>query len=805
MDNAIRTPAFCTQCRSRCGCVAVVDDGRLTGIEPLPSHPTGDKLCPKGRAAPELVYHPDRLTRPLRRTNPKGAADPGWQPISWEAALDEIANRMLAIKAEHAPEQVAFSVTTPSGSHLSDAIAWIERMVRAYGSPNTIYATEICNWHKDFASRFTYGSDIGTPDFAHTDCVLLWGNNPAVTWLARATEVQRALKRGARMIVVDPRPTAFAKRADQWLQARPGTDQALALGLANLLIEAGAFERAFVETWTNGLLLVRSDTGRFLRQSDLDPAGRSDILYAATADGSLVAYDAARGAWLESDRKPLLRARAEVQGVQGPLACRTAFDIYAAAAAEFPPDRVASVTGVPEADLHNAAAILGSSASVAYYAWNGIGQSVTATQTDRALSLLYALTGSYGRSGGNVPGGAAPFADISGQDLLTSAQRAKALGHPERPLGPPNLGYVTARDVYRAVLTGKPYPVRMLVSFGTNLVVSQPDLDLARRAFEALDFHVHADFFLNATARYADIVLPAATSWEREGLRAGFDGSLAGLRCVQLRPAVIAPVGEARSDIDIVLSLASRLGLADVMFGCDADRGHDAVLAPVSGRDRGRDLGDTRGPRPTKRQRRRARLSHAHTPHRGLLRAPAGARLHACPVAPCGRRSGRHSEIPAAARLGEDRRLLPQPAPQHRLLTPPDARSAPRNTALRRGRARYRRRRLGLHHHRAWPGRRPRQAGTGPCRRHRLWPARLVGRRAARQPLRRAPPLGRQHQPRDRHVRGRSRQRLHSAQVLLVRGRPPRPGGPARCRQIAPLARAAAEQRITSSGATYRS
>jgi anaerobic selenocysteine-containing dehydrogenase len=168
----------------------VVHDGRLTAIAPMPGHPTGEKLCPKGRAAPELVYHKDRLTVPLRRTAPKGAADPGWQPIEWDAALDEIASRMRAIKTQYGPEQVAFSVTTPSGAHISDSISWIERLIRAFGSPNTIYATEICNWHKDFATRFTFGHDIGIPDFAHTDCVLLWGNNPSATWLARAVEVQ---------------------------------------------------------------------------------------------------------------------------------------------------------------------------------------------------------------------------------------------------------------------------------------------------------------------------------------------------------------------------------------------------------------------------------------------------------------------------------------------------------------------------------------------------------------------------------------------------------------------------------------
>ena len=135
MAQVERIAAFCTQCRSRCGCTAVVEDGRLSGIEPLPDHPTGDKLCPKGRAAPELVYHKDRLTTPLRRTNPKGAADPGWQPIDWNTALDEIATRLGTIARTHGPEQVAFSATTPSGSHIQDSIAWIERLVRCLRQP----------------------------------------------------------------------------------------------------------------------------------------------------------------------------------------------------------------------------------------------------------------------------------------------------------------------------------------------------------------------------------------------------------------------------------------------------------------------------------------------------------------------------------------------------------------------------------------------------------------------------------------------------------------------------------------------
>jgi anaerobic selenocysteine-containing dehydrogenase len=577
MADTQRIPSFCTQCRSRCGCVAVVADGRLTGIEPLPGHPTGDKLCPKGRAAPELVYHPDRITRPMRRTQPKGAADPGWVAISWDEALAEIAARMAAIRDQHGPERVAFSVTTPSGSHIQDSIAWIERFIRAYGSPNTIYATEICNWHKDFAARFTYGHDIGTPDFANTDCILLWGNNPATTWLARLGEIQKAQKRGAKLVVVDPRPTVLARRATQWLQVRPGADQAVALGLIHLLISTGRFDQQFVRTWTNGSFLVRGDTGRLLRESDLRADGSPSNFVTRVGSGFAI-YDGTRGRWLDGEVEPALRWAGIVDTLAGPIACKTAFESIAEMAAQYPPERVAELSGVAPGDLAAAADVIAGSSSVAYYAWNGVGQSLTATQTDRAISILCALTGSFGRKGGNVPGSAAPFVDISGQDLLSPAQRSKALGLDKRPLGPGLNGWVTARDVYRAVLTQEPYPVRMLVSFGTNVLVSQPDAETARKALAALEFHVHADFFVNATARYADILLPVATSWEREGLRAGFDVSLEGLRRVQLRQAAIAPLGEARPDTDIVMQLASRLGFSDRMFDGDVDKGHNAVL-----------------------------------------------------------------------------------------------------------------------------------------------------------------------------------------------------------------------------------
>ncbi len=100
-----RIPGYCALCISRCGSVAVVEDGRFVALEPDPSHPTGQALCAKGRAAPELVYHPDRLLYPLKRTRPKGDPDPGWQRISWDEALDLTAANLRRLAARARPRE----------------------------------------------------------------------------------------------------------------------------------------------------------------------------------------------------------------------------------------------------------------------------------------------------------------------------------------------------------------------------------------------------------------------------------------------------------------------------------------------------------------------------------------------------------------------------------------------------------------------------------------------------------------------------------------------------------------------------
>ena len=197
-----RIQGYCALCIARCGSVAVVEGDRLVALEPDPTHPTGQALCAKGRAAPELVHHPDRLLHPLRRTRPKGDPDPGWLRIPWDEALNLTAGAMRRIAERHGPEGFAFSMASPSTTALADSGPWIRRLVNAFGSPNVSTNLELCGWGRAGATRYTFGvGSVATgaggamPDIEGAGCLILWGYNPSIARLAHATatEPQRAM------------------------------------------------------------------------------------------------------------------------------------------------------------------------------------------------------------------------------------------------------------------------------------------------------------------------------------------------------------------------------------------------------------------------------------------------------------------------------------------------------------------------------------------------------------------------------------------------------------------------------------
>ena len=418
---------YCPLCISRCGAISTVEAGRLVKVEPDPEHPTGKSFCVKGRAAPELVYSERRLLHPMMRSRPKGHADPGWRRVTWDEALSFAADKMRSVASAFGPESVAFAVTTPSGTAVADAFGWIHRLAHVFGSPNVIFATENCNWHKDHAPRLTFGAPIGTPDFEKTGCMLLWGFNPTTSWPAYARAARDARKRGARLIVVDPRRIALAEIADQWLRVRPGADGALALAIAGVMIRNGWYDRDFIAEWTNGPFLVREDTGRFL----VRPGEASGCAFTVwdTERQEPAAFDPDSGPSLDVPPRSVALSGEFVFAAQsGAVRCRPAFQHYAELCAQYPPERAAALTGVPADQIEETARLLYEARPVSYYHWAGVCQQGSATQTGRAIGLLYALTGSFDAPGGNVRFPAPPVNDISGLDSASAGPTREGAG-----------------------------------------------------------------------------------------------------------------------------------------------------------------------------------------------------------------------------------------------------------------------------------------------------------------------------------------------------------------------------------------
>ena len=565
MADLRRIQGYCGLCIARCGAIAVVQDGRFTRLEPDPTHPTGQALCAKGRAAPELVYSPERLTHPLRRTRPKGDGDPGWERVSWDEALDLTASAMRRIAERDGPKAVCFSMSSPSTTAIGDGLPFIRRLMNAFGTPNAVTSLDLCGWGRAGATRYTFGvGSIATgggggamADIANAGCLILWGYNPSYSRLTHATATIAALKRGMKLIVVDPRHAGLASKANLWIRVRPGTDGALALGIANVMIQRGWYDRDFIRTWSNGPILVRSDNGRVM-----------DLAWDTVADRAVpIGGDSANYA---------LEGEYEVDGV----ICHPVFELYSRLCRTYSPEQVEETCWIPRAQVEEAAHLIWHSRPVAYYAWSGHEQQANATQTARAMSVLYALTGCFDAPGGNVLLPAPAANAVTGEDLPAAKQMPPALGLAERPLGPSCSGSVTTRELSRAILEGKPYPVRGLLGFGSNMLLAHADGAHVRKALAALEFYAHSDLFMTPTAEMADVVFPVASCFERSALKLGFEVSQEAQSLIQYRHPVAAPPGEARSDTEIVFDLANRLGFGEQFWGGDIDAAYRYQLGP---------------------------------------------------------------------------------------------------------------------------------------------------------------------------------------------------------------------------------
>ena len=502
---------ICMQCHNACRLAAEVDGDRLLSVEPDETFPGTKssypitKGCPRRRNAVEYFYHPGRLNVPLKRTGGRG--ENKWRQISWDDAFAEIGARLRKIIERHGPEAIA---TTSGTGRTHDEIR--QRFFNLLGSPNHTGAGQICYGPFCVMSHVLFGWRLFPVVRDNTKCILLWGGGGPRYWdVFWKAAVKARKERGAKIIVIDPRGIDSVKQADLWLQIRPGTDCALALAMINHIIQKELYNKPFVEKWCHGF----EDLGK--------------------------------------------------------------------RASHYPLDKVAELTWVPADKIQQAAEWYATLGPAVTNHGMGIEHLPGAIETLHAHFLLSALCANVDAKGGDVfttpyPG-LIHEQEIAAHDRLSGAQFEKTLGIDrfrlmsrkgfdlvqtpvQRVYG--NEAYnrtsyeafAHGPTLYRAMLTGKPYPVRGMITLSSNPMVTAPNTRLVYEALKRLDLYVVADFFMTPSGQLADYVLPATTYLERPWLWT-YSGIVGSERAL---PKGISGKHDRRDDYDIWRGLGLQLG-----------------------------------------------------------------------------------------------------------------------------------------------------------------------------------------------------------------------------------------------------
>ena len=588
-------PTVCTNCFSFCPIKAHRVDGVVVKIEGNPDDPlTQGRICARGLSGINILYDPNRLNYPMKRTNPeKGiGVDPKWERISWDEALETITEKLKQVHADDPRKlMISFGVNGGATSYVNQAFAV------AFGTPNQFVsgAGNHCASGKHFVGGLTHAAWVSQPDFNHCEYFLnfgvpvgtgaYYGVNTAVRKMADA----RA--RGMRHVVVDPWMGMPAQTADEWVPIVPGTDAAVAMAMTNVLLnELGVFDREFLTEDTNAPYLV-GDDGHYIRDSEGKPQ----------------MWDAA-----EACAKPYDADFAEIAldfstSIDG-KAARSTFNVIKEHVRTYEPERAAEISGVSADVIRRLARELGQAAHIgetieldghtlpfrpaalAYF--KGPQAHRHSTLTCQALEVLSAIVGirsvpgSYvgmnARSTGHPDTGFPKWTPSEGPDgLLVTGRWVVPPAQPWPPvfpkkptdyglaeLCPPSHGNtpmlpLVAQD---PASYGIDYEPTMHMQVANNFLMSVTDPDVIEGFFKAV-FTVNFNIFIDESAELADIILPDACYLERYDISTDWmaNGSATDAWVYALRQPVVEPLHERRSAAVVIRELAERAGLLDDM------------------------------------------------------------------------------------------------------------------------------------------------------------------------------------------------------------------------------------------------
>lgn len=234
----------CRMCRRACGIDVHLRNGKIVEVKGSAENPASSGvLCSKGRAVIDYIYSSSRIKSPLKKDGDT------WKTIGWDEALDIIATKLQKIKQEHGAKAVAAFIGESASQ--CDAAFYVRRFLDVYGSPNLFTGGSLCFRPIPIACRLTFGKTlVAEPE--NSRCIVIWGANPYHSNRQQAAQILKSRKAGAKLVVIDPRRTFFAQKADVHLQPRPGSDCILALAMLNVIVTEGLYDREFVAKWTTG-------------------------------------------------------------------------------------------------------------------------------------------------------------------------------------------------------------------------------------------------------------------------------------------------------------------------------------------------------------------------------------------------------------------------------------------------------------------------------------------------------------------------------------------------------------------------
>ena len=501
--------SVCTICDIGCQLRLEAQGGRLARVHAHDSPAVARNICYKGTAAPHIHNHVDRLRVPLKRAGERG--EDRWEEISYEQALDEIAERLGRVVERYGPEGLAVST---SGWNTQTTHGLDRRFMNLLGAPNWISGVSLCAGNTAAVNRLTYGW-MPFPDFGNTNCIVLLGHNPRKhSWTPVYNGIEAARARGAETIVVDPRVSEQAERATLHLQIQAGTDAALLLGWVKVILDEQLYAPDFVRDWCVGFdaLRERVDEYPLSRVADITGVDAERIAEAARmyarADGAVIPWTPITDQQLDSTSS--IRLQSILRAITGNLDVvggETLGGLHPGWRTE------------AELQLHDRI----SSEQRA----KQLGYSTHPVYTYRTAEMLQ------------------PYLEkVWGQPWVDQIMGC----HMANP-----------SEVFRAMANGDPYPIKAFFALGNNALLSYPNQHQIHRGLLNQDLIVAHEIFMTPTAMLADYVLPGDVFSERNHVA----DSWAWSSRLTLSEAVAEPPEHASSTFRFWTDLARRMGFAE--------------------------------------------------------------------------------------------------------------------------------------------------------------------------------------------------------------------------------------------------